>query len=101
MGAWIETRYDPKSTIPSLGSHPVWVRGLKRKIGASEVIVVMSHPVWVRGLKRELIAKNESLNKSHPVWVRGLKRKLGMRYRMRRLVAPRVGAWIETLLYGG
>ena len=35
----------------------------------------MSHPVWVRGLKLNVIVAEEDL----------------------KLVAPRVGAWIETL----
>ena len=37
---------------------------------------------------------------SHPVWVRGLKRTFGKTQKpWRKRVAPRVGAWIETLLY--
>ena len=34
---------------------------------------------------------------SHPVWVRGLKQSLCRRKRYHLHVAPRVGAWIETL----
>ena len=33
---------------------------------------------------------------SHPVWVRGLKRVFGKQPEDFGLVAPRVGAWIET-----
>ncbi len=33
---------------------------------------------------------------SHPVRVRGLKHIQGIRFRVRFLVAPRAGAWIET-----
>ena len=33
---------------------------------------------------------------SHPTWVRGLKRKSLCRLAARSLVAPYVGAWIET-----
>ena len=33
---------------------------------------------------------------SHPVWVRGLKPNYDTPYPNRDLVAPRVGAWIET-----
>ena len=33
---------------------------------------------------------------SHPVWVRGLKPTLGFDGFVKRQVAPRVGAWIET-----
>ena len=34
---------------------------------------------------------------SHPVWVRGLKRGLRFQGRSEHRVAPRVGAWIETI----
>ena len=34
---------------------------------------------------------------SHPVWVRGLKPKATLMYEGNICVAPRVGAWIETL----
>ena len=34
---------------------------------------------------------------SHPVWVRGLKRVFGKQPEDFGLVAPRVGAWIETV----
>ena len=34
---------------------------------------------------------------SHPVWVRGLKHKQWVFYLDLTLVAPRVGAWIETI----
>ena len=34
---------------------------------------------------------------SHPVWVRGLKPQLCMNRQQTRRVAPRVGAWIETV----
>ena len=37
---------------------------------------------------------------SHPEWVRGLKRKQIVSAYQRNQVAPRVGAWIETLGYG-
>ena len=35
-------------------------------------------------------------NKSHPVWVRGLKRMTILGISELFIVAPRVGAWIET-----
>ena len=57
-------------------SHPVWVRGLKHTIFIEENIEALSHPVWVRGLKRLFCFENESIQD---------------------LVAPRVGAWIETV----
>ena len=40
---------------------------------------------------------NECVFKSHPVWVRGLKPNIRRSYKCIREVAPRVGAWIETL----
>ena len=56
-----------------------------------------SHPVWVRGLKHNAQYLNVSLIESHPVWVRGLKRHQMAPPSMAAGVAPRVGAWIETL----
>ena len=32
-------------------SHPIWVRGLKRKILVELIDRIESHPIWVRGLK--------------------------------------------------
>ena len=34
--------------------------------------------------------------RSHPVWVRGLKLSISFSDSLRKCVAPRVGAWIET-----
>ena len=59
----------------------------------------MSHPVWVRGLKHNDYYRFSQWEKSHPVWVRGLKLYLVSHAALRRLVAPRVGAWIETCRY--
>ena len=56
-----------------------------------------SHPVWVRGLKLSQICLIWTTQKSHPVWVRGLKRLRLWQHRAKRIVAPRVGAWIETV----
>ena len=72
MGAWIETscaaaRYD------SDRSHPMWVRGLK-------------HLTW---------QKKQSRLTSHPMWVRGLKLASDWQT-FCEVVAPYVGAWIET-----
>ena len=36
--------------------------------------------------------------RSHPVWVRGLKHFVAITNKSHYLVAPRVGAWIETLI---
>ena len=62
--------------ISSIESHPVWVRGLKPFCGLMNISQIWSHPVWVRGLKPKC--------KREPHHAR---------------VAPRVGAWIETLAF--
>ncbi len=51
MGAWIETPLNQPSEIP-VGSHPLWVRGLKHIIELFILKINSSHPLWVRGLKR-------------------------------------------------
>ena len=59
---------------------------------------MQSHPEWVRGLKLSSVITIIQTNLSHPEWVRGLK----LSYFVVKLlsnVAPRVGAWIETLFY--
>ena len=75
VGAWIETIFHQLELLRFLTSHPVWVRGLKRR---NENIIVDSRV-------------------SHPVWVRGLKQAKHVGKVERGDVAPRVGAWIETL----
>ena len=77
-------------------SHPVWVRGLKHATRTISCHTNMSHPVWVRGLKRVIRGFVRNFVKSHPVWVRGLKHKNLAARLLQNLVAPRVGAWIET-----
>ena len=52
MGAWIETLRRFHYSCPIVGSHPVWVRGLKPCNISSNRRATMSHPVWVRGLKQ-------------------------------------------------
>ena len=73
MGAWIETFYE-KVVHKRLSSHPVWVRGLKLIDGSVHTVALTSHPVWVRGLKLIYVDM---------LWIVP--------------VAPRVGAWIETI----
>ena len=55
-----------------------------------------SHPVWVRGLKLLWVIIIIIIILSHPVWVRGLKLLLLLSRLLVSIVAPRVGAWIET-----
>ena len=77
MGAWIETVKIDNIAERVKSSHPVWVRGLKRKqrlFGNLQGDGSASHPVWVRGLKQQHAARYDGLHN----------------------VAPRVGAWIET-----
>ena len=57
----------------------------------------MSHPVWVRGLKPQRTHQGYRKAASHPVWVRGLKPLLSVTSSLAMSVAPRVGAWIETI----
>ena len=73
VGAWIETRCPAPARHPAL-SHPTWVRGLKLKELELYKINEVSHPTWVRGLKLAGVA----VDAVAPV------------------VAPYVGAWIET-----
>ena len=79
-------------------SHPVWVRGLKLSEVNNERAYSTSHPVWVRGLKHKRSNITNPPNLSHPVWVRGLKHLLRVAQCVKQIVAPRVGAWIETRL---
>ena len=74
VGAWIETRLHPASTIPYHVAPYVgaWIETRGDNNGV--VKVVESHPMWVRGLK--LVTHHCILLKIS--------------------VAPYVGAWIET-----
>ena len=76
-------------------SHPSWVRGLKLITNIKMNKIIWSHPSWVRGLKPVVGDKREDLTESHPSWVRGLKLTISS-YFPHSLVAPLVGAWIET-----
>ena len=54
--------------------------------------------MWVRGLKLERCRTVYRTIKSHPMWVRGLKLKSRIKEYSEVMVAPHVGAWIETLI---
>ena len=117
-GAWIETD-NASCTAAWNTSHPVRVRGLKPRLFPVPHWLPASHPVRVRGLKHLKIAVNDRQRQSHPVRVRGLKLSVfamspreysSHPVRVRGLkpflnpskarghqVAPRAGAWIETL----
>ena len=60
---------------------------------------LQSHPVWVRGLKHISIFYSLTSHLSHPVWVRGLKLTGRAIIVLFLVVAPRVGAWIETMAH--
>ena len=77
-------------------SHPTWVRGLKRYCVAQQWLSAQSHPTWVRGLKHRQTSRTTCHGTSHPTWVRGLKPKISQAPTNLLLVAPYVGAWIET-----
>ena len=96
----------------------MWVRGLKLDVSHEQPLkrevaprvgawietitedrrrfAPLSHPVWVRGLKHSYKPKKQNVAESHPVWVRGLKHQHLLTEAYQHLVAPRVGAWIET-----
>ena len=74
VGAWIETSLYCCLILDSIESHPMWVRGLKQRSIRRLNIYIASHPMWVRGLKQML------RNDKNSVFI----------------VAPHVGAWIET-----
>ena len=77
-------------------SHPAWVRGLKLRIILILADNHQSHPAWVRGLKHVSHPTTGRSWKSHPAWVGGLKNLRNAAAAWIGLVAPCVGAWIET-----
>ena len=79
---------------PSL---PSWERGLKLATKRTPVIVLSSLPSWERGLKQgSLGGCRWNIPLSLPSWERGLKQIVVGQRRAHLLVAPLVGAWIET-----
>ena len=95
MGAWIET--SEKDNPESLNrSHPVWVRGLKLKIGLIDKPDTLVAPRVGAWIETPSIVALYDYEESHPVWVRGLKLSNSSSACGIRVVAPRVGAWIET-----
>ena len=119
VGAWIETPKRYLMPWVDISSHPVWVRGLKPLLcqriflgfwrrtpcgcvdwnlndNTISLIRYSRTPCgcvdWNGGWPRKVLIEKPS----HPVWVRGLKRTRGGDSRRYILVAPRVGAWIET-----
>ena len=60
---------------------------------------MVSRPVWARGLKPKAKIPRSNFNLSRPVWARGLKQCVVNDGARRAEVAPRVGAWIETVTW--
>ncbi len=72
-----------------------WIETINAKGCPSEKL---SHPVRVRGLKLKEDTYDSHYARSHPVRVRGLKPLKTLAEMIGRNVAPRAGAWIETIL---
>ena len=79
-------------------SHLTWVRGLKHLMLLTVYFASVSHLTWVRGLKQNHKCTIIFISKSHLTWVRGLKLTIKEMKREKVVVAPYVGAWIETLV---
>ena len=62
----------------------------------SSLLSIRSHPVRVRGLKQGIARNQYGRILSHPVRVRGLKQFQDSTMQAVGWVAPRAGAWIET-----
>ena len=95
VGAWIETAALRIAQYAIL-SHPVWVRGLKRSISNMFFRASQSHPVWVRGLKPTVKDVNIHFPNVAPrvgAWIETVPIDYD---KLLSGVAPRVGAWIET-----
>ena len=98
VGAWIETLLITIYLLygfvaPRVGA---WIETVN---GMTGLALMKSHPVWVRGLKHIQTKIITAKDVSHPVWVRGLKHNIGPSRYAYANVAPRVGAWIETILF--
>ena len=73
----------------------MWGRGLKHSTCQDGLEFLVSPPMWGRGLKHVALLVLLILDVSPPMWGRGLKR-VGDNRLFRGVVAPHVGAWIET-----
>ena len=99
VGAWIEITdiefYLPSPLVaPHVGA---WIEISCRVVHS---YFDVSHPTWVRGLKYALCINVNPLCWSHPTWVRGLKFRILLPIRLKKEVAPHVGAWIEITKRG-
>ena len=96
VGAWIETAKRRTLRICS-ESRPAWARGLKRLMDIRRSSFFLSRPAWARGLKHMISSLKCIVPESRPAWARGLKHIFAGRSCANSGVAPRVGAWIETI----
>ena len=78
-------------------SRPAWARGLKLNGGVLGLTGITSRPAWARGLKPINALFVLCLSASRPAWARGLKHLPTSFENPKNYVAPRVGAWIETM----
>ena len=76
-------------------SHPSWVRGLKPRNDLYYSLYITSHPSWVRGLKLSLLSTIPCKSCRTPRGCVDWNKVLPV-YRVTLIVAPLVGAWIET-----
>ena len=77
-------------------SRPSWARGLKPGGGPNEAAKQQSRPSWARGLKLVAPVPAVEDRESRPSWARGLKLGGAAGAADGHIVAPLVGAWIET-----
>ena len=117
MGAWIETYIfvhfnAPVSSLPIWErglklvngllmrkgplSLPIWERGLKHRISVRLPRSGLSLPIWERGLKHDFFDFPVYHFLSLPIWERGLKPTRPPEEARFAIVAPYMGAWIET-----
>ena len=95
VGAWIET-IPTFSLVPSVKSHPTWVRGLKPNQLINSVVAPFVAPYVGAWIETGEAPRARAVLSSHPTWVRGLKPAYLYFLYICSKVAPYVGAWIET-----
>ena len=97
VGAWIETEAWRRQLPDGPESRPTWARGLKpqqRHHGAHDTL---SRPTWARGLKLVVISRKAGGGIVAPhvgAWIETTMQENQARGLTK--VAPHVGAWIET-----
>ena len=81
-----------------ISSHPLWVRGLKSRVGIGCFLAITVAPfmgAWIEIIVGLVFLVCPYL--SHPLWVRGLKYLESFLSPPAKSVAPFMGAWIEIL----